>query len=319
MQFQDKKTDEFMDVTLINKFIPNSPFAENVERFSVPEDELLQFPDEYTKDNIYNVFELVRYFGIDESNAMMYDVFKFLFKLNDLTKYNWNTRLRYKDGGTLYTKNGRASKLCYESKINLFNHSLRQEFPEYRELWKNLCPDMIENRYNIEKEFKPMQYAAENGLFFLLKYYIDMIDIREETQEQDICSLSCKSGSLQCLKYAHQHGYFIDSYSVYYSVKYGHVSCLKYSFPKVKIDGYYCSKLDEDAAEGGYLSCLKYLIKMKVLKSDNAVNSCIKNGHFECFKFLIESGYTLDDYSIKNMKNFLRIDMFKYCKKHNLV
>lgn len=74
----------------------------------------------------------------------------------------------------------------------------------------------------------------------------------------DMCRMAAYNGHLECLKFAHEHGYKWDEWTCYYAAYNGHIECLKYAH----INGCEWNKIIcMNASRNIHVECFDYITK----------------------------------------------------------
>ena len=121
-----------------------------------------------------------------------------------------------------------------------------------------------------------------------LSYMISKMNVykNEHLSNRDICENAAKNGHLDCLIYAHEHGYPWRSSICDIIAKNGHLDCLKYVHSqKCPWDKITC----ESAAFGGHLDCLQYLHEKGCPWDEYTCSEAANNGYLDCLKYAHEN------------------------------
>jgi len=140
----------------------------------------------------------------------------------------------------------------------------------------------------------------------LIKYF-DEINIIVKYNNNHICNVAARIGSLNLLKVAHENGctlvkeaYILNGYMRYdatctFAARNGHINCLEYLKDN---DCPFDEDTFEAAASGGHLDCIIYLCKNNCPWNESVCTAAASNGHLKCLIYLYEHGCPWDDFYI---------------------
>ena len=201
------------------------------------------------------------------------------------------------------------------------------------------CIKFLYNSLGVEMKWDSTtcKYAASNGNIELLKF------LHENGCSWDwrTCKYAAQSGELKCLEYAHCNGCECKESASYAAIKYNRMECLYY-LEKNNCPFIYNS--GEVAAKNNRLDCLKYILSKnlfaekdlaaKILLNNssndfrkkyfepmlkNICYACIKNGHFDCFKYIFEKYDINLNFKSELLNDYKDINFLKYLHDQKLI
>jgi hypothetical protein len=122
-------------------------------------------------------------------------------------------------------------------------------------------------------------------------------------RDKRVCEWAAEAGSLECLKYAHDHGCSWDIWTCTYAAYYGSLECLKYAHDPPTGDGCCWDKwVCVHAASGGSLECLKYAHENGCPWDEGTCGNAAYHGSLECLKYAHEHGGPWNEATYHNAK-----------------
>ncbi len=166
-----------------------------------------------------------------------------------------------------------------------------------------------------------LELAVSHNRLDILKYLHtdnknnDDENFYQSIRNTNLCALAAQNGSLECLKFLHQNGYYWDEDTCYSAACRGQLSCLTYARENKCDFSVSCLNI---AAERGYLDCVKYIFESLNnlpyvrIRPSKACTYAAQGGSLECLKYLHEKGCKWDSNTTGMALNGDYIECFKY-------
>src|SRR5690606_15548781 len=168
-------------------------------------------------------------------------------------------------------------------------------------------------------EFEISSYFIKYKLYACIKYMCTnivpkFVDENIYLLSENTCSYAAKYDSIECLKYAHEHGCKMNSYICSNAVKYGSIECLKYGYENrsssdiLEWDEVLCKW----AAEYDSDEILRYLHENGCPWDEETCSSAAISGSLECLKYAHENGCPWDEWVYYNASEVGSLECFLY-------
>ena len=141
----------------------------------------------------------------------------------------------------------------------------------------------------------------------------DLIYIFETKGATLVAHNAARHGDLDCLKYAHENGYILDTFTCKFAAMNGHLECLKYAHE----NGFPWNKQTcEYAAMHGHLECLKYAHENGCPWDRMTCNNAAYMGRIECLKYAHENGCPWNEFTCLYAAMQGRLECLKYAHEN---
>ena len=151
----------------------------------------------------------------------------------------------------------------------------------------------------IEEKVKTLKELKYTGDYYFLKddrneiiiysgnlEQLKTINISDSIQTKCI-NIFAQYGYLDCLKYAHENGWFCDEVTCLYAAQNGHLECLKFAHEN---EYFWDEATCAYAAKNGHLECLKYAHEHGCPWNEYTCLLSAESGHLECLKYAHKNG-----------------------------
>lgn len=168
--------------------------------------------------------------------------------------------------------------------------------------------------FDVLKQISFHKYEKALEVFHFDETFKYIVDTNKLKNNRDICNYAAKNGYLNCLIYAHEHGYQWDSITCLCAVMEGHLDCFQYAHE------HGCEWNNQSiyiaAAESGHLNCLIYAHVHAHERSNQSVYIvAAKSDHLNCLIYEIEFEHLNSNVCIFAARRG-HLDCIKYAHKH---
>jgi hypothetical protein len=185
-----------------------------------------------------------------------------------------------------------------------------EDIHNFKELFE-LAQNYIQKRSCVNREYKckTCDDAAEKGHLVCLRY------LHEKGCPLDswTCATASNNGHLDCLKYAHENGCPWDVRTCKYAAVGGHLDCLKYAHENgCPWDDRICTH----TVLRGHLLCLKYAHENGCPWNSDTCSQAASGGYLDCLKYLHENGCPWDEWTCSYAAEGGHLDCLKYAHEN---
>jgi hypothetical protein len=256
----------------VNQFEVDFPEEKSI---SLAADRVFEFPLCLTKNNIYDVLDNVRYFGINDKQ-LFYFIFLFFVKYPSLVE---NVRHRYSE----------LEFVLWDQVLFKSRRQVNFKFvKEASSLGYLFCLKYVHE--------KKCDWGDEICAAAAMSGHLDCLEFLHENGcpwSVMTTFLAAYKGQIHCLKYAHENGCPWDERTCSNAAMNGHLECLMYAHANG------CSSsaaVCRNASGGGHLHCLQYAHETANMTWD--IGTCLEAaeyGHLDCLKYAHENGCPWDE------------------------
>jgi hypothetical protein len=301
-------------------------FGDETDTLPISEKNKIFEVNSITNDNIGDILENIRYFGTYESDPIYYDVFCFLVnndksildnfseikifnQVNDFDPNNLSCNVAVKNGSLFALRYSHehgspwdVNTSYYAAKYN--NLNCLQYLHENGCPWdESTCSGAADNDFSYEKNKKWSTYLDENPLD--TQTYSDVIETR----------------SLECLKYAREHGCPWNDTTIKRTLRSFNFKCLYYSIenncPCDKTKTWIINSFENDPKDKKRVHEFVKFLHEHGFSWDEKTSFLLAHfGCFETLKYAHEKGCPWDEQTCEHAVRSKDLDCLKYAHEN---